>query len=127
VALLLITAMGCSGSSGDVTATEKDYSISLSKTDLSSGEHTFDIKNDAGQTHEFVVIKTDLAEDQLPTDENGDVDEEGEGIEPVDEVEDIEGGSSESLTVDLDPGTYVVICNLPGHYRQGMHETITVS
>ena len=92
-----------------------------------AGDITFDITNDAEQTHEFVVFKTDLAADQLPTDENGDVDEAGEGVEHVDEVEDIEGGSTQSLTVNLDAGSYVLICNLPGHYGQGMHAGFTVS
>ena len=93
----------------------------------SAGDITFDITNDAEQTHEFVVFKTDLAADQLPTDENGDVDEAGEGVELVDEIEDIEGGSTQSLTVNLDAGSYVLICNLPGHYGQGMHAGFTVS
>ncbi len=126
-ALLLVSAVACSGGGGDVTATLDDYTISLDTTDLSAGEHTFDVVNDAGQTHEFVIVRTDLAADQLPTDESGDVDETGEGIEPVDEVEDVEGGTTKSLTVDLEAGSYVVLCNLPGHYRQGMHTTLTVS
>jgi len=29
--------------------------------------------------------------------------------------------------VTLDAGSYVLICNLPGHYRQGMHSSFTVS
>lgn len=117
----------CSGDDGGVDVTEKDFSIEMADTQLKAGEVTFDVSNEADQIHEFVVVKTDLAEGDLPTDDSGDVDEEGEGIEPVDEIEDIEGGSSQSLTVNLDPGNYVVICNLPGHYRQGMHSTITVS
>jgi uncharacterized cupredoxin-like copper-binding protein len=127
VIALAVPLASCSNDSGGVGATLVDYSITLDKTDLPSGETTFDISNEAEQTHEFVVIKTDLAEGDLPTDENGDVDEEGEGIEPVDEIEDIEGGVSESLPVNLDPGAYVAICNLPGHYRQGMSTSFTVS
>jgi uncharacterized cupredoxin-like copper-binding protein len=117
----------CSGDSGGVGVTEADYKITLEDTALPAGETTFDISNEAEQTHEFVIIKTDLAEGDLPTGDDGDVDEEGEGIEPVDEVEDIEQGATESLTVDLDAGSYVAICNLPGHYRQGMHASFTVS
>jgi uncharacterized cupredoxin-like copper-binding protein len=127
VAGLALPLAACSGGDGGVAATEQDFTITLEDTELPAGETTFDISNEAEQTHEFVVIKTDLAADQLPTDDSGDVDENGEGIEPVDEVEDIAAGSTESLTVNLDPGNYVVICNLPGHYRQGMHQAFTVS
>ena len=86
------------------------------------GDVTFDVQNEAEQTHEFVVIKTDLAEDALPLNDEG-VDEEGEGVEVID---DVESGGSQSLTVDLDAGSYDLICNLPGHYAQGMHAPFTV-
>ena len=32
-----------------------------------------------------------------------------------------------TTTVDLKPGKYAVICNLPGHYAQGMYGSLTVS
>jgi uncharacterized cupredoxin-like copper-binding protein len=35
-------------------------------------------------------------------------------------------GETRVLGANLDPGTYVIVCNLPGHYRLGMHQTITV-
>jgi len=76
--------------------------------------------------HEFVVFKTDLAADALPTDDTGDV-AESDTFAPVDEVEDIGLGNDEKLTVDLTAGSYVVICNIPAHYRQGMHAAFTVS
>jgi len=55
------------------------------------------------------------------------VDEEGEGLEAVDEIEDIEAGTSPTLTVDLDAGSYVLICNITGHYDAGMHTALTVT
>jgi uncharacterized cupredoxin-like copper-binding protein len=111
----------CSGGdTGGIDATLDDFTISLEDTSAEPGKVTFNIQNAAGQTHEFVVFDTDLAEDKLPTDENGDVDETGAGVALVDEAEDIESGSDTSLTLDLQAGTYVVICNLPGHYRQGI-------
>ena len=124
--LAFVTA-SCGGDEGTVSATLADFSITLDSDSAPAGEVTFDVTNDAQQTHEFVVFQTDLAEDQLPTDENGDVDEEGEGVTLVDEIEDIEGGSSESLTVNLDAGSYVLICNLPAHYEQGMHASFSAS
>lgn len=121
----LIFLSGCGG--GGIGVTLADYSVTPDTSSADAGDVTFDVSNDAEQTHEFVVFKTDLAEDQLPTNEDGDVDEEGEGVELIDEIEDIEGGSSESLTVNLAAGNYVLICNLPGHYRQGMHASFTVA
>jgi len=115
---------GCGG--GGIGVTLADYSVTLDTDSAAPGDVTFDVTNDAEQTHEFVVISTDLAEGELPVDENGDVSETGEGMEVVDEIEDIEAGSSQSLTVNLDAGSYVLICNLPGHYRQGMHSSFTV-
>jgi uncharacterized cupredoxin-like copper-binding protein len=124
-AALVIPA--CSSDDGGIGVTLSDFKVEPAETSAAPGELTFDITNDAEQTHEFVIVKTDLAPDSLPTNTDGDVDEEGEGIEPVDEIEDITAGSTQSLTVTLDAGSYVFLCNLPGHYRQGMHTTFTVS
>ena len=124
-AALVIPA--CSSDDGGIGITLSDFKVEPAETSAAAGELTFDVTNDAEQTHEFVIVKTDLAADALPTNEDGDVDEEGEGIEPVNEIEDITSGSTQSLTVTLDAGSYVFLCNLPGHYRQGMHTTFTVS
>jgi uncharacterized cupredoxin-like copper-binding protein len=132
---LALVAAGCgdddggeTGDEGVVGATLADYSITLDSSSASAGEVTFDVTNDAEQIHEFVVLQTDLAEDQLPTDETGDVDEAGDpGIELIGEIEDIEGGATQSLTLGLDAGSYVLICNLPGHYGLGMYTSFTVS
>ena len=123
-ALALLSA--CGGDSGGVGVTLADFSVTPDENSASAGDVTFDVTNDAEQTHEFVVIKTDLAEDQLPLDDEG-VDESADGVEVVDEIEDVGGGSEQSLTVNLDAGSYVLICNLPGHYAQGMHAAFTVS
>jgi uncharacterized cupredoxin-like copper-binding protein len=114
------------GGAGVVNATEKDFAIALDPSTTDSGQVSFEITNDGPSTHEFVVFKTDLAPDALPLNDDGDVDEEGKGVTHLDEVEDIAAGSTESLDVSLDPGSYVVICNLPGHYKLGMHAPLTV-
>ena len=124
-AALVIPA--CSSDDGGIDVTESDFKVEPAETSAPAGELTFDITNDAEQTHEFVIFKTDLAPDALPVGDDGDVDEEGEGVEHIDEIEDITGGSTQSLTVSLDAGNYVFICNLPGHYQQGMHAAFTVS
>ena len=137
VAVLALLSVSCSkdedssggdgtGGGGGVGVTLADYSVTLDSTSLSAGDVTFNVTNDAGQVHEFVVVKTDLAEDALPLVE-GDVDEESTEISPVDEIEDIEPGTSPSLAVTLEAGSYVALCNLPGHYGQGMHAAFTVA
>jgi uncharacterized cupredoxin-like copper-binding protein len=129
--LLVLAGAACGGGGGNsVSATLSDFKIDLGSTTADAGEVTFEIKNDGPSAHEFVVFRTDLAPDQLPTKEESGaviVDEEGEGVEAVDEVEDIEPGSSPELKVTLEAGSYVVICNLPAHYEQGMHAALTVS
>jgi uncharacterized cupredoxin-like copper-binding protein len=126
-AAALAFTIGSCGGGGGIGATEADYSITLDESSAPAGEVTFDVTNEAEQPHEFVVFKTDLAADALPTDDEGLVDESGEGVELIDEIEDVEGGSTQSLTVNLDAGSYVFICNLPGHYAQGMHASFSVS
>jgi uncharacterized cupredoxin-like copper-binding protein len=132
LAALAIAATSCGGGGG-VDATLKDFEIDLGETSATAGEVTFSIQNDGPSAHEFVVFKTDLAPDALPTveDENGLelVDEEGAGasLELVDEAEDIAPDSSTDLTVTLDAGSYVIICNIPSHYQQGMHASFTAN
>jgi uncharacterized cupredoxin-like copper-binding protein len=98
-----------------------------------AGEITFHVTNDGPEdVHEFVVIKTDLAPGDLPTDETGSVDEEGEGMEVMGEVEDLAIDASEDLTLTLEAGNYVLLCNIysedeqEAHYEEGMRTAFTV-
>ena len=122
------TACGDDGEddgAGRIETTLSDFHIELEETSAPAGEVTFEVHNNGPSTHEFVVLQTDLAPDELTTDENGDVAEDE--LAPVDEIEDIEEGASPTLTVDLDAGSYVLICNIAGHYRQGMSAGFTVT
>ncbi len=109
-----------------VGATEKDFAIALDPADAKTGSISFEVNNEGPSTHEFVVFATDLAPDALPVGSDGNVDEEGEGVTHIDEIEDIGSGCQAALTLDLDAGNYVLICNLPGHYAAGMHAAFTV-
>lgn len=110
-----------------------EFSVLANPDSAGAGDVTFEIEN-AGpdDVHEFVVIKTDLDPAELPTGDDGSVDEEGEGMEVIGEVEDVEVGASESLTVNLEAGSYALICNIfdadenESHYQEGMHTAFTV-
>jgi uncharacterized cupredoxin-like copper-binding protein len=114
-----------SGEGTTVQVTEKDFELSLDQIDLPAGKVTFEVSNEGPTTHEFVVIKTDLAADQLPQSDNV-VTEDADGINVIDEVEDIAAGETKELSVDLEPGHYVVICNIATHYGLGMRSDISV-
>lgn len=118
-----------------VDVTLNEWAIGTSSARESAGSITFEIENTGEDTHEFVIIRTDLGMLELPVDDEGAVDEEGEGIEVADEVEDIASGASDSLTVELDAGRYVFICNIVEvedegetevHYELGMRNMFEV-
>ncbi len=62
--------------------------------------------------------------DALPV-ENGLIPEDQ--VDLVDEVDDIPPGTDASLDVNLDAGSYVLVCNLPAHYEPGMYAAFTVA
>jgi uncharacterized cupredoxin-like copper-binding protein len=131
---LALTVGSCGGGGGTVAVTLQEFSVTTDPTSIGAGEVTFDATNKGpDDTHEFVVFKTDLGPTELPTLENGSVDEEGEGIELIGEIEDVEVGTTKSVTLDLEAGNYVLICNIydedeqESHYQEGMRTTFTVS
>jgi uncharacterized cupredoxin-like copper-binding protein len=50
---------------------------------------------------------------------------QGTGVEEA--TSDLAPGQSESLTVELKPGTYDFFCSIPGHKQLGMDQKVTVS
>ena len=133
-AMALAGGVGCSssssssssagGSDGDISATEKDFSIDLGASSAPAGSVTFNISNEGPSTHEFVIIKTDDAPDTLPVKDN---EVQEDGLNVVDEQEDIAPSTTGVLQTNLGAGSYVIICNLPAHYESGMHTAFTVT
>jgi len=130
--ILMLVACGGGGTTVDVTLQE--FAVALDPSSVEAGETTFVAKNGGpDDVHEMVVFRTDLAITDLPTLDDGSVDETGEGIELIGEIEDIAVGSTEEVTLDLDAGAYVVICNIydaeedEAHYQEGMRAPLTVT
>jgi uncharacterized cupredoxin-like copper-binding protein len=122
---------GTSDGATTVNVTLQEFSIVLESATAPAGAVTFNVTNDGPEdVHEFVIFKTDLAPDALPTAEDGSVDESGEGVELIDEIEDIPVGESQDVTVTLDAGSYALICNIVEsgevHYTLGMRTGFTV-
>jgi uncharacterized cupredoxin-like copper-binding protein len=125
------TAASPTSTAGAVTVQLKEFSITPSTTSIPAGKVTFNPENVGGVTHEMVIIRTDDAPDALPTEKDGTANEDAKGLTGIDEVEDIAPGAPGSLTVDLAPGSYVMICNIldsgNAHYSLGMRAGFTVT
>ena len=132
---LLVSCSSSGPSAGPISATIKEWQFTLSSTNLKAGSLTFNITNNGDKEHEFVVRKTDLKSDKLPTNADGTVVEDSPELTEVgdpSEVAEIKSGSTDrTLTVTLQPGHYVIFCNLHVedlvHYQKGMHIDFTVT
>ena len=80
-----------------------EYAIHMPAT-LSAGKIAFNVENGGKEDHAFEI--------------------EGNGIEG--KTNTLPRGNSESLEVDLRPGTYTVYCPVKDHAKRGMKTTITV-
>jgi uncharacterized cupredoxin-like copper-binding protein len=76
--------------------------------------------------HEMIVVGPTEAEAKLPYDPKA-----GRLIEKKiprrGEVSDLKPGKSGTLRLTLKPGTYLLVCNEPGHYEAGMKTVLTVT
>lgn len=80
-----------------------EYAIHMPAT-LRAGKVAFNVENGGKEDHAFEI--------------------EGNGIEG--KTNTLARGNSESLEVDLRPGTYTVYCPVKDHAKRGMKTTITV-
>ena len=75
--------------------------------------------------HEVIIARDDGAK-ELPMDTKHARVVESR-VQRLGEISDLAAGKSGSLTVNLKPGTYVLFCNQPGHYQEGMFAKLTVA
>jgi len=98
--------------------------ITLDQTTFYAGPVVFAVSNRGAVVHELVVLATNASPDQIQAnpDETGKVSEDTN----IGETGDIPAARFSGLGLDLAPGTYMVICNEPGHFAAGMHVQIIV-
>lgn len=128
-----------------VHVTLKEWKIRIIKRErtMKAGKVTFKVKNTGGEDHELVIIKTDLAPKELPI-EKGKVNEATTG-QLIGEIEEFPPGETHEQTFNLEPGKYVLFCNMveiekeddahkgihkgdmESHYEEGMRMAFTVT
>ena len=80
-----------------------------------AGQVTFVIGNAGRIAHDFVVLRTKLAPMRLPVGGS-----RAKEVGLVGRTPTFGPSRTKRLTLVLKPGMYVLICNVPGHYKAGM-------
>jgi len=102
------------------------YAVTVDPATTAPGPLTFDVQNAGSQVHNFHVAKTELPADGLPVDSDTfQVDVTGLDI-VAESPPTIPATQSADVPADLQPGAYVLFCNIPAHYESGMHTAFTV-
>jgi len=101
--------------------------LKLSVATIPAGEVTFKVTNSSiDLQHEMVLASVKKLSDGLPYEaDTGRVNEEADNAN-IGEVSELDPGKSGTLTLVLKPGTYVLYCNVAGHYVSGMWTVLTV-
>jgi len=83
--------------------------ITTDDSSVKAGKVTFAVENDSKSlVHEMLVVKEDKVDD-------------------LGEVSELEPNQTGTLAVNLKPGHYLLVCNMPGHYKMRMFTQLTVT
>lgn len=87
-----------------VQSTLKEWSVELSEPELQAGNVAIAVTNGGKFTHNLVIRDADGELARTPNFKEG----------------------QQTLEVDLKPGTYTFLCDIPGHPEKGMTREVTV-
>lgn len=100
--LIPFVLIACQNGSTEVSVSLVEWGIELQPETVKSGEITFLVKNAGFIEHNFIIEGTDSS---IPS---------------------ILAQGEDSITTILEPGTYSIVCSLPGHQEAGMETQFTV-
>jgi uncharacterized cupredoxin-like copper-binding protein len=94
---------------------------------VKAGQVRFDVTNwSRGMIHEMMIVAVDNPQAPLPYDYTQTKVAEDQ-VKVLGDTENLQPNASKSLEVTLAPGTYLLICNVPGHYAAGMVTPLSVT
>jgi uncharacterized cupredoxin-like copper-binding protein len=100
----------------DVSATLGDMWVKTDTPTVKAGKVSFAVKNTGATVHGLAIAATPVKQSGGMLDEAALL---GKGKE-------LQGGESETVTWDLKPGSYELVCFMPGHYAAGQKLPFTV-
>jgi hypothetical protein len=139
---LLVAAACSSGGASDeagglptvVQVKLGEYSIIPDSDPVRAGRVVLEVRNSGPQKrHELVIVRGDAPPDGLPLTKDGAA--ELDGIEVVARVDAQEIGGAAPVDLTMEPGRYIMLCNLvdraadgslEAHYSLRMHSVLTV-
>lgn len=103
-----ISSSGPGGSlpPGALAVEAKEYSFTPSALSAPAGPVTFSVTNAGNENHEFEVMRDDQS---------------------LGKIASFSRGTTQAVTVSVEPGTYAFVCRLNGHDQLGMTGTLTVT
>lgn len=106
------------GMSGDMS--KATMGITATPATAPAGVITFDVQNTAqDMVHEMVIAPLSSTGEILAYLPDEDKVDEDAAIH-LGEVAELEPGGSGRLSISIKPGSYILYCNIPGHYMAGM-------
>jgi uncharacterized cupredoxin-like copper-binding protein len=107
-AAVMLPVAARASSPARVQVVEKEYSLTLSRLRVNSGQAIVQVLNFGMDTHDLVIQSN------------------AKGSKPM-RVKQMGPGDRVTLTVKLAPGKYTLWCSLPGHRARGMVAPLVVS
>ena len=112
---------------GPMTGTVKEWGITISAAKHVAGSIEFNLTNAGSIAHEFLVVRSDKTAKQLVDLVDSATNRLDEAtLDVIDEQAEWQPNTPGMVTVTLEPGNYVVMCNIAGHYAQGMYADLVV-
>ena len=102
---------------GDVNVTLGDMWLKSDKTSFKAGKISFSAKNEGATMHGLSIVKA-------PAQVSGGMLEHDSMLVTGGNLK---GGESETISADLKPGKYELVCHVPGHYAAGQKLAFTVT
>jgi uncharacterized cupredoxin-like copper-binding protein len=111
-------AQVAAANSGKVYVQLGDFWVAPTVSSIRAGKVTFVAKNVGMAIHELMIERAPI----MLTGPGKPMESAAQGM-----INDMQTGQSGQITMNLRPGTYVLFCNVTGHYAAGQHLQFTVA